>query len=89
MAEYTLGNREESDRALAEYIKERGEPFAYQFAEVYAWRGENDKAFEWLETAYRTHDGGLPYITYDPLIAKLRSDPRFGAFLRKMKLAPN
>ena len=89
MAEYTLGHREASDRALTEYIKLRGTPFAYQFAETYAFRGEKDKAFEWLESAYRAHDGGLGYITYDRALAKIRDDPRYAAFLRKMKLAPN
>jgi len=24
-----------------------------------SWRGERDKAFEWLERAYRQRDGGL------------------------------
>ena len=89
MAEYTLGHQEASDRALAEFIKRQGTAFAYQYAETYAWRGEKDKAFEWLEVAYRTHDGGLNYITYDRAFAKLRDDPRYTAFLRKMKLAPN
>ena len=51
--------------------------------------GEKDKAFEWLETVYRTHDGGLNYITYDRAIANLRVHPRFAAFLRKIKPAPN
>jgi TolB-like protein len=89
MAEYTLGHREASDRALAEYIKQRGTPFAYQYAETYAFRGDKDKAFEWLETAYRTHDGGLSYITYDLALAKIRDDARYAAFLRKMNLAPD
>jgi TolB-like protein len=89
MAEYTLGHAEASDRALAAFIKQNGTPFAYQFAEAYAWRGEKDKAFEWLETAYRNHDGGLSYVTYDRALQKLRDDPRYAAFLRKMKLAPS
>ena len=89
MAQYSLGHREASDAALAAFIKKEGTPFSYQFAETYAWRGEKDKAFEWLETAYRTHDGGLSYVTYDRAIAKIRDDPRYAAFLRKMRLAPN
>src|SRR5258708_27090067 len=31
---------------------------AYQIGEAYAWRVEKDKAFEWLERAYRQQDGG-------------------------------
>jgi hypothetical protein len=88
MAEHTLGHKDASDRALVEFIKQRGVPFAYQIAQVYAWRGENDKAFEWLETAYGNHDGGLPYLTYDQMLDPIRGDARFGALLRKLKLAP-
>jgi TolB-like protein len=88
MAEYSLGNREASDRALAAFIKQNGTPLAYQYAEVYSWRGEKDKAFEWLDTAYGTRDGGLVYVTYDRAIQNLRGDPRYAALLRKMKLAP-
>jgi hypothetical protein len=34
-------------------------------------------------------DGGLGYLTYDLALAKLRDDPRYAAFVRKMKLAAN
>jgi TolB-like protein/Tfp pilus assembly protein PilF len=88
MTEYTLGHAEASDRYLAEFMKLGGNAFAYQYVEVYAWRGEKDKAFEWLETAFRSRDGGLGYITYDRSLKKLEADPRYDAFLRKLKLTP-
>ena len=59
---------------------------AYQIAEIYAWRGEPDKAFEWLERAYVQNDGGLTFIKADPLMKSLQSDQRFAAFLRKLGL---
>jgi hypothetical protein len=59
---------------------------AYQIAEVYAWRGEPDKAFEWLERAYAQNDGGLTFIKADPLMKPLQPDPRFAIFLRKLGL---
>jgi len=59
---------------------------AYQIAEVYAWRGQKDQAFQWLDRAYAQHDGGLPEIKGDPGMASLRTDPRYHAFLVKMKL---
>jgi TolB-like protein len=88
MAEHTLGHTAASLRALDQIMREAGLAFSYQYAEVYAWRGENDKAFEWLETAYRQHDGGLGYVDYDRFLANIRSDPRYDVFLRKLKLAP-
>ena len=60
---------------------------AYQVGDVYAWRGEKDKAFEWLERAYQQRDSGLNGIAYDPLLAGLQGDSRYGALLKKLKLA--
>jgi TolB-like protein len=86
MAEHSLGHAAESQRALDKLIKDKSESMAYQIAAVYAWRHENDKAFEWLEQAYLRHDGGLGYVTYDRYLANLRTDPRYTALLRKLKL---
>jgi TolB-like protein len=87
MAEHALGHAAESQRALERLIKTEAESMGYQIADVYAWRGENDKAFEWLERAYQRHDGGVGYVTYDRFLANLRTDPRYSALLRKLKLS--
>jgi hypothetical protein len=60
---------------------------AFQIAEAYAYRGEADRAFEWLEKAYRQRDGGLVQIIGDPLLANIVKDPRYTALLRRLKLA--
>jgi serine/threonine-protein kinase len=86
MAEFTLGNAEAAQRELEAEIDGFSWGAAYQNAEIYAWRGEKDKAFEWLERAYVQNDGGLSFIKADPLMKSLHSDPRFAAFLRKMGL---
>jgi len=86
MAEYTLGHAEASQQALDHEIAAYSKGGAYQIAEVYAWRGERDKAFEWLGRAHAQHDGGLSFIKADPLVASLRNDPRFPAFLAKVGL---
>jgi serine/threonine-protein kinase len=70
-------------------IGKHGESAAYQIAEVYAWRGERDKAFEWLERAYAQGDGGFTFLRVDPLLHALPTDPRFAAFSRKMNLPPD
>ncbi len=49
---------------------------AFQIAEIYAYRGETDKAFEWLERAYKQRDGGLSQMKGDPLLRSLERDPR-------------
>ena len=78
---------QESDAALNELIKNESELAAFQIAEAYAYRGDKDKAFEWLERARRQRDPGLGGLHKDPLLENLHADPRWNAFLRTMGLA--
>jgi serine/threonine-protein kinase len=59
---------------------------AYQIAEVYAWRGETEKAFEWLEISYDNHDTGLLSLLIDPLMRGLRDDARYKNLVAKVGL---
>ena len=77
----------EADAALAQLTKDFAETAAYQIAEVYAYRGDKDKAFEWLERARRQRDPGLASLRKDPLLTNIQDDPRWNAFLRTMGLA--
>ncbi len=86
LAYHALGQKKESDAALAEVIKKYQAVAAYQIAEVYAFRGESDRAFEWLERAYAQRDPGLAWVKGDPLLKNLERDPRWAAFLKKMRL---
>jgi serine/threonine-protein kinase len=84
MAEHTLGHEPESRAALAELEAKYPVGFAYQIAQAHAWRGEHDEALAWLERAYAHHDAGLCRMRGDPLLAQLKSDPRFGAFVETL-----
>jgi TolB-like protein/DNA-binding winged helix-turn-helix (wHTH) protein/Tfp pilus assembly protein PilF len=86
LANYTLGRLEESDGALKKLIATYQNDCAFEIAEVYAYRGETDKAFEWLDRAYRQRDPGTPELKTDPLMRSLRQDPRYGELLKKMHL---
>ena len=86
MAEYSLGHARESQQALDGAIETEGTSGAYQIAQAYAWRGETDKAFEWLDIAYKYNDGGLTFLKSDPLLARLAHDPRYAALLKNMGL---
>jgi len=77
----------ESDATLAELIAKTAETAAYQVAEVYAYRNDRDKAFEWLERAHRQRDAGMPGLRADALLRNLHDDPRWDAFLRTIGLA--
>ena len=86
MAEYSLGHARESQQALDGAIETEGTSGAYQIAQAYAWRGETDKAFEWLDIAFKYNDGGLTFLKSDPLLARLAHDPRYAALLKNMGL---
>jgi len=77
----------ESDAALAQLTETFADTAAYQVAEVHAYRGDKDQAFEWLERARRQRDGGLAGMRRDPLLANLKTDPRWNAFLQTIGLA--
>jgi len=77
----------ESNAALAELIEVASETGAYQIAEVYGYRNDSDRAFEWLERAYRQRDAGLAALRADILLKNLHDDPRWELFLRKVGLA--
>jgi len=85
--EHTGGRRAESDAAVQELIAKYQADCAYQAAEVYAARGEADLAYDWLERAYVRLDNGLAEMTNSRALRSLHADPRWDAFLRKMRLA--
>ena len=86
LAYHALGRREESDKALKRLIATHQSDAAYQIAEAYAYRGEIDKAFAWLNRSYLQRDPGTPEFKTDPLMKSLRQDPRYAELLKKMRL---
>lgn len=88
MVLHSLGRSRESDQDLAELIRGHAAGWAYQVGVVYAWRGQNDLAFQWLDRAHDQQDGGLLLAGTEPLLAKLHGDPRFAALLTKIGLPP-
>ena len=83
LAEHALGHGPESDAALAELIQ-HADVAAYQVAGACAWRGDKDRAFEWLERAYAQRDAGVPSTLTDPHLKTLHDDPRWLPFIRKI-----
>jgi TolB-like protein/Flp pilus assembly protein TadD len=86
LAYYALGQRQDSDAALRKLVATRQKDCAFQIAEIYAYRGESDKAWEWLDRSYRQRDGGLMFLKIDPLLESFRQDPRYIDLLKKMHL---
>jgi hypothetical protein len=63
LAQRDLGHRHESDQVLNQLIAAYGFGATAQIAEVYAYRGDQDHAVQWLERAYRklAHEGTDDY----------------------------
>jgi TolB-like protein/Tfp pilus assembly protein PilF len=86
MIEHSGGNRPAADAAL-ERLKAKAEiGDAFQIAEVYAFRGETDEAFEWLERAIEARDPGVTHARVDPRLAALANDSRWPPLLERIGL---
>jgi TolB-like protein/Flp pilus assembly protein TadD len=86
LAYHALGRATDSNAALTKLINGGAGNYAYEVAEIYAYRGDRDEALKWLERAYVQKDATLKWIQRDPTMAKLESDPRYKSFLRRMNL---
>ncbi|MGA2475856.1 MAG: protein kinase [Terriglobia bacterium] len=83
------GNKAEAQKLLQKLIEvstqKRG---TWEVALVYAGLGEKDRAFEWLERAYKVHDKGMCFLKVDHALDPLRPDPRFQDLVRRMNFPP-
>jgi len=86
IVQHALGDAGASDAALQALIEEYEDGADYQVAFAYAFRGEIDHAFDWLEIAYDNRDAGLASMLVNPLLANLHDDPRWEPLLDKMGL---
>jgi tetratricopeptide (TPR) repeat protein len=81
------GRVAEAERLLAELESKRREGryvSAETIAVIAAALGNHDRAFEWLDTAVTERDPQLMWqLKTDPVLAPLRTDPRYNALLRR------
>jgi TolB-like protein/DNA-binding winged helix-turn-helix (wHTH) protein len=80
------GNQSAADETLKVLLTKYAHSDAYFVAMTYAYRGDHALALQWLEKAYLQKDTSLVEIMGEPLFKNFVADPRFNAFLRKMKL---
>jgi len=87
LVNFSLGDRSKSDAALARLMRDGTLVWPYGIATVFAYRGEKNAAFEWLEKAYAARDYDLQqFVLGYPLLISLHGDVRWAALLRKMHL---
>lgn len=80
-------DRAAADAALAKVLADKvlAKTSPYFVAQAYALRGDHDRAMEWLE---RAPVPNLLFLLADPIILRLRDDPHFIAFCKKIGLPP-
>jgi tetratricopeptide (TPR) repeat protein len=88
LAYHALGRKADSDATLAALIAKWEKDSPYNIAYVYAYRGEADQAFEWLDKAVEYGDPGLAEIVTENLFDKIHADSRWLPFLRRVGKAP-
>jgi tetratricopeptide (TPR) repeat protein len=83
-----MGRRDDAQRVLrgmlADYSRSYMSP--YHIGIVYAGLGDLDQVFSWFDKAYEDRDPDIMMIKVEPLLDPLRTDRRFTALLRKMRL---
>ena len=89
MALYTAGRKAESDALMERLIELYGETNPFEIAAAWAWRGDADEAFEWLERALLRDR--LQVVTWNrnPELEPLYEDPRWDEVLRRIERHPD
>ena len=88
LAHQALGQSAASEAASAGIMESHGEKYASYVAEKAAFRGDTDRAFEWLDNAAKSQDPSLGAMPLSPFCESLHKDPRWLPFLRKHGMAP-
>jgi len=79
-----LDERERALAAVSGLERDHAVTAPYQIAADYAWVGETDLAFRWLERAWEARDPGMTDLKVDPLLEPLKGDPRYRELLSRM-----
>ncbi len=86
MVVYAMGKKVEADALLKQLVKDWGDLAWPNIASVYAFRGEKEEAFKWLNLAFDNKDGSLLEILNYPEMENLWGDPRWNKFINKLGL---
>jgi tetratricopeptide (TPR) repeat protein len=89
LAFHDLGRRAEARAILDVDMAKWANEGAYQIAGIHAWMGDADSAFEWLERARVQRDTAMFWLKTDPLLKKIRGDPRWAELVRRADSQPD
>jgi len=83
---HSLGRHEEERPIRQTMIDEYSQTWAFGIVLTYAWHGNLDKAFEWLDVAFEQRDPYMTQLIFNPWLATLHDDPRWEVILDRMGL---
>jgi TolB-like protein/Flp pilus assembly protein TadD len=89
LAYTALGREADAQAVLQRLVNQEGEVNPVWVAEAFAWRDEEDQAFEWLEKGFAQKDVGLAYILGNAVFERVWNDPRWVELLKKLNLLEN
>ena len=81
LASYDLGRLAEFEQGFTELRERWGERWPIEIAHVYAWIGDTDKVFFWLEKELEVN--GLSGVMVDNFFTNSHEDPRWQPLLEK------
>jgi serine/threonine-protein kinase len=85
---FLQGRKAEAQQAVRELVRQYADADHFALVDVYAYLGDRDQAFVYLEKSWTARDAGFTTILYDPMLKALYGDPRFTAFCIKAGLPP-
>ncbi len=83
---FALGRTEECDVALSDFLKKYSESDPANTADLYAFRGDYDTSFMYLNKALEIKDPVLLEALSYPSFKPMRNDPRWDMLIAKIKL---
>lgn len=88
MALYSLGKQAEFEATFAELRERWGDEKPSFVAMVYAWAGDADAAFDWLDRAIEKEAFAVIRVYASPFFRNLHADPRWDAMLERIGRSP-
>ena len=80
MVFYSQGRIGDYDDSVQQLLDGDAEKMPFAMAWLFAWSGDVDRGFEWLEKAFVAgHE--IQYLYWDPFYENLRRDPRWPEFI--------
>ena len=88
-----VGRQRDARKILDTLLAQRRESYysPFNLGLIYLGLGEDDRAFEWFETAFEERAPSLPYLRWTPRqwgFERLADDPRYHDLLRRMNVPP-